>query len=243
MRRQARARYGTGDFLQLNKRDCGTSIELIPCGACFLKVVWKIGDDNHVFWASSVMNYQFYSFIRAIYELYGEGNSDAHNHSIGSRKEWRRFSYNLETKKSSVETYCVLDGEGILYKFFFRREEVDDIAPDTNEADPVSIRIVLPDNTEYRYVIDGKDLCYAVAKAYTEVLKKFGFYGYYTATAGDSSCSGDVIPIYMFLFIKAYGLMNMEARELRDVPGCRWEDDRTVAGSFERELELLLFDM
>ena len=143
----------------------------------------------------------------------------------------------------SVETCCVLDGEGFVYKFILRRENVDDIAPVMPGADPVNLTIIFPDKTEYRYVVDGKDLCYAVAKAYTEVLKKYGFYGYYFATAGDTSCSGDLIPIYMFLFIKAYGLMNMEAREFCELRGNKEEEGLTVASSFEKELELLLFDM
>lgn len=242
MRCKARARHGTGDYLKLNKRECSTSIELIPCGGCFLKVVLKIGNDNHVFWASSVMNYQFYSFIRAVYELYSE-ESDPHEHNYGSRRAWRRFAYNLETRKTTVETSCVLDMEGAVYKFLLRREKVDDISADIHSADPVSITIIFPDRTEFRYVVDGKDLCYAVAKAYTKVLKKHGFYGYYTATAGDCSCSGDLIPMYMFLFINAYGLLNMEARELHKVSCDQEDEDITVASSFEKELELLLFDM
>ena len=70
---KARARYGTGDFLKLNKRECGISPELIPCGADFLRVNWCIGGDDHTLWTSSAMGYQFSSFFGAIYKLYSEG--------------------------------------------------------------------------------------------------------------------------------------------------------------------------
>lgn len=205
-------------------------------------MVWKIGNDNHVFIASSVMNDQFYSFIRAIYELYAEG-SDTHDNNIGSRKVWRRFSYDMESHKMSVETYCVLDMEGAVYKFILRRENVDDIVPILYGADPVNTTIIFPDKTEYYYIIEGKDLCYAVAKAYTEVLKKHGYYGYFMATGGDCNGLGDIIPMYMFLFIKAYGLINMEAREIQVVYEDRENNERAVGSSFEKELELMLFDM
>ncbi len=243
MRRQARARYGTGDFLQLNKRDCGTSIELIPCGADFLKVVWKIGNDNHVFWASSVMQYQFYSFVLAVYELYGEGDGDAHRTNYGSRKKWRTARYDAETRKSTFEHYCVFDGEGVLYQFLLRREFIGDSVPDPAAPDPVGITIGYPDGTEFHYTLDGRNLCYAVAKAYTEALKKYGFYGYFLGTGDDGCCTGDIIPLYMFLFIKAYALGNMEAREMKRIWTDRENGYRAYVSPFEKELELLLFDM
>ncbi len=49
-----------------------------------------------------------------------------------------------------------------------------------------------------------------MAKACTDAIKKYGFYGYYSATGGDCNGFGDVIPIHMLLFIKAYALNAME---------------------------------
>ena len=37
-----RARYGTGVFLKLNKRNCNIRIRLTPCGSDFTKVQFKI---------------------------------------------------------------------------------------------------------------------------------------------------------------------------------------------------------
>jgi len=68
--------------LQLNKRDCGTSIELIPCGADMLKVVWDLNGDRQTFWASSAVGYQFNSFVRAVYELYREGIDSQVNYNV-----------------------------------------------------------------------------------------------------------------------------------------------------------------
>lgn len=71
-----RARYGTGVFLKLNKRDCGTRIRLTPLGGDFLRVHWKIGGDNHYFFPSCVMGSQFSAFIEAVFRLYEEKDID-----------------------------------------------------------------------------------------------------------------------------------------------------------------------
>ena len=63
------------------------------------------------------------------------------------------------------------------------------------------------------------------------MLKKFGFYGYIYSTEGEP------VMLHQFLFLKAYALGNMEARELVEDMSGRYASD------FAKELELLLFDM
>ena len=73
----------------------------------------------------------------------------------------------------------------------------------------------------------------SISKMDTETLKEFGFYGYRYSTESEP------IKIHQLLFLKAYALGNMEARELIMVDkdfDCRKSD-------FNKELELLLFDM
>ena len=63
------------------------------------------------------------------------------------------------------------------------------------------------------------------------------------STGGDCNGFGDVIDLHMILFSKAYALNAMEVRELKTV----WNDVRSPrveeGTSFEKEIELLLFDM
>ena len=49
---QMRARYGTGDFLKLQKRRCSIRLKLTPYGADFLQVIWDICGNHHVFYPS-----------------------------------------------------------------------------------------------------------------------------------------------------------------------------------------------
>ena len=96
----------------------------------------------------------------------------------------------------------------------------------------------------FNYKVDGRDLCYAAAKAYTDAIKKYGFYGYYMSTGGDCNGHGDIIDIHMILFIKAYALGKMDMRRLETAwksEVSRWQGaERT---SFEKEIELLLLEM
>ena len=91
------------------------------------------------------------------------------------------------------------------------------------------------------FTVDGRDLCYAVAKACTEALKKYGFKGYLKSSG--EQYLGDKIDLEMLLFIKAYAL---NAMEVRDAPKAWEEPDgwrHAYASSFEKEMELLMFDM
>lgn len=85
---------------------------------------------------------------------------------------------------------------------------------------------------QYAYTVRYKDFCYAVAKACTETLKSHGIYGYHHSTYEDD------IPLRYLLFIKSVALENDEARTLtyHDV-------GKGESTSFEKEIELLLFDM
>lgn len=240
-----RARNGTGDYLKLNKRECSIKMELIPCGADMLKIIWDIGEKRLIFWASSVMGYQFSGLVEAIYKLYSEG-FDTHSPSWNFR-EGAVFSYpgedsTLQKDEVRVKTSCSWDGEGIYYTVTFDRKCKHWNYPSDGE-DLVEVSITGTGIEPYVCTVDGHDLCYAVAKAWTEAIKTYGFYGYYLATGGNCNGLGDAIYPYMILFIKAYALNAMEARELKTV----WHDDRDSrekeGTSFDREIELLLFDM
>ena len=68
--RMVRARYGTGVFLKLNKRECNIRFRLTPLSGDFLRVHWRIGGDNHYFFPSAVMCGQFSSLLAAVAVAY-----------------------------------------------------------------------------------------------------------------------------------------------------------------------------
>ena len=96
----------------------------------------------------------------------------------------------------------------------------------------ISIDICRGEDKHYEYNVRYKDFCYAVAKTCTEVLKSHGIYGYH------HSIYEDDMHLRYLLFIKSVALENFEARELTDMGEKNGEST-----SFEKELELLLFDM
>ena len=95
-------------------------------------------------------------------------------------------------------------------------------------------------NYEFRYC----DLCYAVAKAMTAVIKDYGFYGYYYSTSDDRIIIHELIncgvgtsavlfrdPLLYFLIDK-HNVWELIRR-----------DEYSNSTNFSKELELLLSDM
>lgn len=94
----------------------------------------------------------------------------------------------------------------------------------------------------FTYKADGRDLCYAAAKAATDALKKYGFRGD-QSSSGSECCLGDAFGINQLLFIKAYALNALSVRKLTEVRRKPNGLASAVASSFADETALLLFDM
>lgn len=99
-----------------------------------------------------------------------------------------------------------------------------------------SKNIYLRTTTDYgktynEYCVDEKDFCYAIAKACTDVLKQYGIYGYRYSTEYDT------FDLHQLLFIKAYALECLDVRKLLNA------DEWVKKTNFDKEIELLLFDM
>ena len=76
-------------------------------------------------------------------------------------------------------------------------------AKDIGKEDfPLKIRIARTTDkvVNHEFTVQYRDLCYAVAKCYTELLKRYGFSGYYHGSYGDD------INIRQLLEIKGYAL-------------------------------------
>lgn len=243
MRRQARARYGTGDFLQLNKRNCPIQLELTPYGCDDLYVRWVLNDREFHFYPRSIWCGEFNGFVNAVYNLYHE-KGDQHKYPCNSNRRYRGPRV-AGLKPQEVELTVGIWWDRIEYNSItFQRVDSCE-TEDFFALSPDPIRIVIRRRDTRKaevFTVDGKDLAYAIGKAATEAIKKYGFYGYFRSTGSNEEC-GDYFLMHEILFFKAYALDTMEVRELTTV----WEDEdhwhHAEATPFESELELLLFDM
>lgn len=208
----------------LKKRDCDIKIKLTPSGSQYLSFEMYIQGDHIEFLPSSVVGEQFGAIISALYTLFHE-NDDGHS-------EWHNREY-LSDDNHTIHTAVTRvewDNEGDIVDIILSRKVTYEIDY-TN--DQTNIEIQHYDKVLRKYTVNTKDLCYAVAKACTEALKEYGFYGYRYSTEYDN------FKLHQLLYIKSFALLNFEARELFT----KNENEWTKRSSFEKEIELLLFDM
>ena len=213
-------------------------MELNPIGADILKIIWEIGGDRHELLASSCVGGQFSYLAQALYTLYSEG-PDTHSHFLGRRGVKSTFCFpqqdkTLKENEVRVTSEFSWNGEGPICEVYLSRKC----------KDIVNVRICSysKQTTKKTYRVDGRDLCYAAAKAYTETLKKHGVYGYFATTGGIGNGDGDIVDLHWLLFLKAYALDAMETRELKTVwKGAGWQSAEGT--DFNKEMELLMFDM
>ena len=222
--------------MKLVKRKCDIRIRLTPFGCDFQKVQIYIGGDRHILWPSSVMGLQFSELLYELYSLYTEDNLRHYHKEKSLPPDTGPYPapYYRTTSKISW------DEEGRIDDITLTRRHMNmgRHLPDT--LDQIEIDLDLPYG-RYNYTVDGKDFCYAVAKACTEAIKKYGFFGYAHSSDPDQHAA-EQMNINQLLFIKAYALDALEIRTVKKV----WENtdhDYASASSLEKELELLLFDM
>ena len=230
--------------MKFNKRNCEIRIRLTPCGADFMRVHFRIGGDNHYFYPSCVQGDQFSSFLSAVYCLYNEG---CEFHNLHKRQWKKRFGVDLweypweDGKDSYYKSIPISwDEEGLIIDVTVSRRSVAEVVLPAGEPDPIKIEFSYR-KRRFKYTVDGRDLCYAIARGYTEAIKKYGFQGYLRSTG--KQYLGDSFEMEELLFVKAYALNAMDVRELKDA----WRKPKgwmsAQASSFDNEIELLLFDM
>jgi hypothetical protein len=230
------------DIMNLQKRDCPLEIELIPQGAGWTYLYLTTGGERLFFKISNVMEDQFSDLVRILYfftpkqDEPGFGNDDI---------DYQPHAYDIKTGKvtaflddESPRGVCIdipcraqftWDEEPSFSRWVLERE------PDDNPDFVVKVHIEHHRHDglhEYDFQFHYKDLCYAVAKAYTKVLREFGFWGYHVSTYHESIC------VHHLLFLKAVALDCLEIRNWTPHPSGHGEVTR-----IEDELELLMFDM
>lgn len=233
--------------MNLKRRDCPVKMRLVPYGAGWTDVYADFGDGELYFIISSVLGDSFETFMRALYHLHpNNGDVEEEEELI----DWK-FGICEKMNDTYVVTQIVDELQGIAAPFIaqdipwkasFTWDEEGaeskwtlERAPDLNESFMlhITIDVCRYETKHYEYDVRYEDLCYAVADACTKALKKHGFWGYHSATY-----TADMNIRYL-LFLKSIALGNMEARELTRYK----ESGKGETSDFEKEVELLLFDM
>ena len=149
---------------ELKKRDCDIKIKLTPSGTQYLHFEMDIQGDHLDFLPASTMGVQFGAVVSALYTLFHE-NNDGH-------EEWnaREYLSNDEHVIHTAVTKVEWDNEGDVVDIILSRKYEVDI---DYENDLLEIEIKNYDDVLKKYTVKTKDLCYAVAKACTDVLKEY----------------------------------------------------------------------
>ena len=225
---------------ELKKRDCDIRMKLVPYGAGWTDVYLDIDEDNLYFIISSALGNTFTDLLGVLYYLY-PNNNDPENEETYVDCWWGLVENDevVEIAERIDKCPCTVrpipkkgefswDEEGAASKWVIER----DATMDTDFNIRISIDVCRGEDKHYEYNVRYKDFCYAVAKTCTEVLKSHGIYGYH------HSIYEDDMHLRYLLFIKSVALDNFESRELTDMG-----DKNGESSPFEKELELLLFDM
>ena len=209
---------------KLKKRDCNINIKLTPTGTQYLHFEMTVDGDYFDYSPASTVSVQFGALVSALYKLFIEDIEDEH-------VAWGKHEY-LSDDNHVIHTVVTSESwedEGTDIDIIFSRKVACDI---DYENDMMNIEIRSYSDILKKYTVKTKDFCYAVAKACTEALKNYGFYGYRHST------EFDYFILHQLLYIKCFALGNFEARELTYA-----DDGYTKKTSFEKEMELLMFDM
>lgn len=233
--------------MNLNKRDCGIKIRLVPYGGGWTDVYADFGEGELYFIISDVMGKSFETLMKVLYHLYPD-NRDPEN-----ADEFVEYKCGIceHIDGKYVVTRIVDDTKDedfpavirdIPWKASFTWDEEGSYSNWTLERVPnedtsfklkITIDVCRGETKHYEYEVPYEDMCYAVAAACTAAIKKHGFWGYHYATYTED------MNVRYLLFLKSIGLGNTEARELTFYD----EKGQGETGCFDKEIELLLFDM
>lgn len=228
--------------MNFKKRDCGMEMKLVPYGAGWTDVYFNIGNDKLYFIITSIWCDQFSKLLEVLYYLHPNQNDPKTTETV---EYWDGVCEIIDGKPKVVQIVEQYNGCGAVRLIPHKAELHWDeecssshwvFTREPNEEEDfelqIDININKAEEKHYSYKVRYKDFCYAVAKTCTEVLKSHGIYGYHHSTYVDD------INLRHLLFIKAVALDCLETRTLTDMGKGLGEST-----SFERELELLLFDM
>ena len=243
--------------MKLQKRDCPLDIRVFPRGAGWTDITWFVPDkmsEPLVFTASDI-GCSIGGFACALYYMNPSRYECGHASNI---IECVDYQYNLDVERYEIYRYGEKHPPGMLTEFpiiarFHWDEEpggsqwtLSREPPDKPNNDiefTVHMHIALSRyrggqfSREFDYAIEFdyeflySDLCYAVGKAITDIVKRYGLYGFYHSTH-------DRVELVHLIALKAVAL---GCNELCDLEYLKCGNGE--ASDFTYETELLLFDM
>jgi len=220
--------------MELKKRDCPIEIKILPQGAGWTDISWFVPEEmsEPLFLTASYIGCNMSDFARALYYLYP------------NQFEEGRAGDLIETTQSQIKAEFHFEEEPGGSDWVISRELSAEDNEDNNKFDfPVHVSIKLDKYcggqfsrefdwaSKFDFDVKYNDLCYAVGKAMTDVMKQRGLYGYWYSVS-------DQIDVVHLLFLKAVALGNTEACKLM-----KYGQDEGEQTDFAKEMELLLFDM
>jgi len=219
-------------MMKLEKRECPLDIK-IECEAGWSDVWFSYENMQLKFLISYCFDEQLDDLLEILYNFCDE--SDPNGQLFNECKEvvnkagGFHYAYLSSTfmwnEEPSVSRWTIerdlIESEGKKWDYSFNLHIKIERLYDSDEK------------TDEVFTFDVKyiDFCYAVAKAFTQLIKKYGFYGYHMSTYNQD------LNMRYLLSIKSIALNNFDAVHLTNInsDGC--------TSSLEKELELLQFDM
>ena len=204
------------------KRDCPITIELslyrTPEGSQNCR--FTINGDHHSFWISYANGiHMFGKLLDDIYGLCIEVDDPTIDRRI-------KYEANENHTITRISTETAWDGEGTMLVWTMIRELYG------NEQNTVNIHINNNfGEAEYDYQVKLEDVCYAIAKAITDVLKQVGICGYHFHSIDDS------IDMVRFLIVKEIALSGNKTSLFNVV------EKEPLFSSLQKELALIEFEM
>ena len=118
------------------------------------------------------MGGQFSCFVNAIYCLYSEEYDSHWNCRLGWPQYRQDRGKQTDVLVTTTSVHWDEEGKTVDIKLIRRSTDYNSLKPE--QYDPIEIELLYR-NGRYQYKVDGRDLCYAVAKAFTNTLKNIYF--------------------------------------------------------------------
>lgn len=201
--------------MKIQKRDCGIKIKFYELKAGWLYMDFDIKDMHFTFKSSYCL---------------GDGIEDLINVIYGLNPIREDFEYDDRINHADccipISAQISIDEEGSNIYWKIERENTKEI--DCNLK--INLIVDREETTSYNFTVKYKDFCYALAKACTEMIKKYGFIGYW------KSYWRNGFPLRQLLEIKAVALNNY------DYVKTIFDND-SEKSDINKEIEFLLMDM
>ncbi len=179
--------------MELKKRNCGIDFQISILTQRWQRYSITINGDRHENMVSAAVSSMLGDMIDALYEMYPE----AHDDSRPRVAKYLCQDPSWSNKITAITASISWDNEGEalwwrLTRQLYEEKIMLDIELESDFED---------EDKTYHYRVPFFDMCYAVAKAATLVLKQTGVIGYHYL--GET----DAIDIHHFLYIKHLGIL------------------------------------